>query len=109
EALNMGAAAGLDPATLSDIIKASSGRNWSVDTYNPWPDVMDGVPSSNDYQGGFLVKLMNKDLGLAATAAERLGADTPMGELARTIYSEHGENGFSDRDFSSILKRFRGE
>lgn len=109
EALNMGVTAGLDPAVLSDILQASSGNNWSVNTYNPWPGVMDGVPSSNDYQGGFLVKLMNKDLGLAAHAAERLGADTPMGDLARKLYVEHGDAGYAERDFSSILKRFRGE
>lgn len=109
EALNMGAAAGLDPADLSEILAASSGRNWSVDTYNPWPGVMEGVPSANDYQGGFLVKLMNKDLGLASAAAERLGSDTPMGDLARRLYSEHGEAGYADRDFSSILRRFRDE
>lgn len=109
EALNMGVAAGLDPSDLSDILKASSGNNWSVNTYNPWPGVMEGVPSANDYQGGFLVKLMNKDLGLASVAAERLGASTPMGDLARQIYAEHGEAGYGDRDFSSILKRFRGE
>lgn len=107
EALNMGVAAGLDPKALSDILAASSGRNWSVDTYNPYPGVMEGVPASNDYQGGFLVKLMNKDLGLAAEAAKRLDADTPMGELARRIYEAHGEAGYADRDFSSIMRKFR--
>ncbi|MEQ8799600.1 MAG: 3-hydroxyisobutyrate dehydrogenase [Salinisphaeraceae bacterium] len=106
EALNMGAAAGLDPKALTEIMAASSGRNWSLDTYNPFPGVMEGVPASNDYQGGFLVKLMNKDLGLAADAAGKLGADTPMGDLARQLYDKHGDAGFADRDFSSILKMF---
>lgn len=106
EALQMGVAAGLDAKALTEIMTASSGRNWSLDTYNPYPGVMDGVPASNDYQGGFLVKLMNKDLGLAADAAARLGADTPMGDLARKLYAEHGEDGYAERDFSSILRRF---
>ena len=68
EALQMGADHGLDPAVLSDIMKASSGDNWSLDKYNPWPGVMENVPSSKDYEGGFAVKLMNKDLGLALQA-----------------------------------------
>ena len=44
EALAMGEAHGLDPAVLSEIMKASSGNNWSLQVYNPWPDVMEGVP-----------------------------------------------------------------
>jgi len=108
EALAMGARAGLDPKAMTEIMAASSGRNWSLDTYNPWPGVQDGVPAGNDYEGGFLVKLMNKDLGLAAAAAERLGAETPMGELARKLYGEHTEASYADKDFSSILERFRG-
>lgn len=106
EALALGAKADLDPKAMTEIMTASSGRNWSLDTYNPWPGVQDGVPAGNDYQGGFLVKLMNKDLGLAAEAAKRLGADTPMGDLARELYTKHGEASYSERDFSSILKRF---
>ncbi|MES1944026.1 3-hydroxyisobutyrate dehydrogenase [Salinisphaera sp. PC39] len=107
EALALGARAGLDPKAMTEIMAASSGRNWSLDTYNPWPGVQDGVPAGNGYEGGFLVKLMNKDLGLAAAAAERLGAETPMGELARKLYGEHAEASYADKDFSSILERFR--
>ena len=35
EALAMGAKAGLEPAVLSEIMKASSGNNWSLQVYNP--------------------------------------------------------------------------
>ncbi|GIS02697.1 MAG: hypothetical protein CM15mP103_12480 [Gammaproteobacteria bacterium] len=35
EALAMGEAHGLNPAVLSDIMKASSGNNWSLQVYNP--------------------------------------------------------------------------
>ena len=107
EALEMGAKSGLDPKVLTEIMTASSGRNWSVDTYNPYPGVQDGVPASNDYQGGFQVKLMNKDLGLAEHAASEVSAQTPMGDLARKIYAEHGEAGFADFDFSSVLKKLQ--
>ncbi len=49
EALEMGAKAGLDPKALTEILTASSGRNWSVDTYNPYPGLQAGVPAANDY------------------------------------------------------------
>lgn len=51
---------GLDPKTLSEIINIASGRCWSSDTYNPCPGVMEGVPASNNYQGGFRTGLMAK-------------------------------------------------
>ena len=51
---------GLDPKLLASILNTASGRCWSCDTYNPCPGVMEGVPSSNDYQGGFGTGLMAK-------------------------------------------------
>lgn len=51
---------GLDPKLLAKILNMSSGRCWSSDTYNPVPGVMEGVPSGNNYQGGFGTQLMAK-------------------------------------------------
>lgn len=51
---------GLDPKLLAQILNMSSGRCWSSDTYNPVPGVMEGVPSANNYQGGFGTTLMAK-------------------------------------------------
>ena len=45
---------------LAKILNMSSGRCWSSDTYNPVPGVIEGVPSSNNYQGGFGTALMTK-------------------------------------------------
>ena len=104
EALAMGEANGLDPAVLSDIMKASSGNNWSLQVYNPWPDVMEGVPSSNDYQPGFMVDLMLKDLGLACEVADSCGLNNQMGKQAMAAYAAHQSDGNGPRDFSSILE-----
>lgn len=104
EALNLGVANGLDPKVLSEIMQQASGNNWSLQVYNPYPGVMDGVPASNDYQGGFLVDLMLKDLGLAMDAAESTGTQTPLGKLARDLYESHSEAGAGKLDFSSILR-----
>lgn len=104
EALNMGAQQGLDPAVLSEIMKASSGNNWSLQVYNPFPGVMPNVPSSNDYQGGFMVDLMNKDLGLSQELAAQSNSATPLGAMAAQLYQIHQAGGFGKKDFSSILK-----
>jgi len=103
EALNLGVAQGLDPKVLSDIMARSSGRNWVLEVYNPWPGVMDSVPASQGYLGGFGVDLMLKDLGLAAEAAQQTHCCALLSELARELYAEHSEDGHGKLDFSSIL------
>lgn len=106
EALALGVKNGLDPAILSEIMKQSSGGNWALNVYNPWPGVMDGVPASRDYEGGFLVNLMNKDLGLAYDNAVKNQAPIPMGSLARNLFSLHAVKGNGTLDFSSIQRLF---
>lgn len=107
EALAMGAAKGLDPAVLSNIMKASSGNNWSLQVYNPWPDVMPNVPASNDYKPGFMVDLMVKDLGLASEVAGSAGVENRLGQLALELYKAHQSEGNGARDFSSIVETIR--
>lgn len=106
EALQLGISNGLDPKVLSDIMSKSSGSNWTLDVYNPCPDVMENVPSSNDYQGGFMVDLMAKDLGLAMDTAVSSQSSTPMGALARSLYAMHAAAGNGTKDFSSIFNAF---
>lgn len=106
ESLQMGIDNGLDPKVLSEIMLKSSGRNWTLELYNPCPDVMETVPSSNGYQGGFMVDLMAKDLGLALEAATQSQSSTPMGALARNLYVTHQRSGHGKLDFSSIFKSF---
>lgn len=109
EALQLGVDNGLDPQVLSQIMLQSSGRNWSLELYNPYPGVMPNVPASNNYDGGFQTNLMNKDLGLALEAALRSQSSTPMGYLAKSLYALHGRKGFGKKDFSSIQKMFEKE
>ena len=107
EALSMGVKSGLDPSVLSEIMSKSSGGNWSLDKYNPYPGVMAESPASKDYQGGFLNKLMIKDLNLAKELAQDSKTETPMGDSARKLYDELIEQGLEDLDFSSVQKLFK--
>jgi 3-hydroxyisobutyrate dehydrogenase len=106
EALGLGVANGVDAATLSNIMAKSSGRNWTLEVYNPWPGVMDSVPASRDYAGGFGSDLMLKDLGLAQQAAATSQSATPLGALARQLYQLHSQSGNGKLDFSSVMKLF---
>ena len=106
ETIAMGVNNGLDPAILSEIMKSSSGGNWSLEKYNPFPGVMKEVPASNNYSGGFLNSLMLKDLNLAEELATQSKSNTPMGKLARELYKELNNQGFEGLDFSSIQQNY---
>jgi 3-hydroxyisobutyrate dehydrogenase len=107
EALNLGVAHGLDPKVLSEIMAKSSGRNWALELYNPWPGVMEAAPAARGYSGGFGSALMLKDLGLAQQAAQSVHAATPLGSLALQLYQLHQQGGHGQLDFSSIVNLFR--
>lgn len=68
--------------------------------------INENVPSSKGYQGGFMVDLMVKDLGLSQQAALASNSSTPMGSLARSLYVNHARQGNGSRDFSSIFEQF---
>jgi 3-hydroxyisobutyrate dehydrogenase len=106
EALKMATDNGLDAKVMSDIMLQSSGRNWALELYNPCPDVMPNVPSSNNYQGGFMVDLMKKDLALAMDTGLKSHSSTPMGALAQSLYNIHSMQGNGQLDFSSIFNLF---
>ncbi len=104
EAINLGVRQGLDPKVLSEIMKKSSGGNWSLEVYNPYPGVMENAPASKDYAGGFAVDLMAKDLGLAAAAGLETKTATPLGSTALNLYRMWSDAGNGKIDFSSIIR-----
>ncbi len=106
EAMALGVANGLDPATLAEIMRQSSGGNWSLEKYNPWPGVMPNAPASKDYRDGFAAELMAKDLGLAQEAAQATASSTPMGALALQLYRLLLKRGQGKLDFSAVQKLF---
>ncbi|CAD0225837.1 3-hydroxyisobutyrate dehydrogenase [Chryseobacterium sp. JV274] len=104
EAINLGVKHGLNPQVLSEIMQKSSGKNWSLDVYNPYPGVMENAPASRNYSGGFAVDLMTKDLGLAAEAGLETKTSTPLGNTALNLYRMWSESGNGKTDFSSIIQ-----
>uniref|UniRef100_A0AAR2KEC1 3-hydroxyisobutyrate dehydrogenase n=1 Tax=Pygocentrus nattereri TaxID=42514 RepID=A0AAR2KEC1_PYGNA len=110
ETMNLGISRlGLDPKLLAKILNMSSGRCWSSDTYNPVPGVMEGVPSVNNYQGGFATTLMTKDLGLAQNTATNTKTPVILGSVAHQIYRMMCARGYANKDFSSVFQFLREE
>jgi 3-hydroxyisobutyrate dehydrogenase len=107
EAMSLGVSLGMDARTLAGIINASSGRCWSSDTYNPYPGVLDNVPASRGYSGGFGTDLMLKDLGLATEAARLARQPVIMGAVAQQLYQSFSAQGNGSLDFSAIINQYR--
>jgi 3-hydroxyisobutyrate dehydrogenase len=95
---------GVDLAKFNEIVNASTGQCWSSSKYNPVPGLMDGVPASRDYQGGFMTELMVKDLGLAVEAARSSGYKLPVTDFAHSQYKRASSSGYGALDFGSIFK-----
>ena len=98
---------GLDRQAMFDVVSTSSGYSWSMNAYCPAAGIGPKSPSDNNYIPGFSSDLMLKDLILSQIAAEDVNADTPMGDLAMTLYKTfvEQEDG-SGKDFSAMLPRF---
>lgn len=108
EGMNLGVKLGMDPKVLAAVINTSTGRCWSSDTYNPCPGVMDGVPSSRGYTGGFGSALMRKDLGLAVASANANNVPMPLTGIALATYNGLVANGQGHKDFSVVYEMLKG-
>jgi len=104
EALNLGKKLGIDLNILTNIMKTSTSRCWSVDSYHPVPGMMEGVPSSRDYERGFGCALILKDLKIAQEVAKQAGAPLPSGDQVTKLYENLVNAGKGTKDFSIIYQ-----
>jgi len=98
EAIVFGVKAGLDPATMIDVINAGSGRNSA--SQDKFPRAI--LPRTFDF--GFTTYLMYKDMKLcleeAAAAGVPMSVATAVRELWRRTFEEIG----GDKDFTTIVQ-----
>jgi 3-hydroxyisobutyrate dehydrogenase len=108
EAFALAEKLGLDAQTFYDISSTASGQNWSMTSYCPAPGPVATAPSNNDYKPGFTAAMMLKDLRLAAAAAAKAKAATPLGAQAEALYALMESAGKDELDFSGIMKLING-
>ena len=100
---------GLDHQKLFDIASTASGQCWSITSYCPVPGPVPASPANKNYEAGFTVDMMLKDLRLSQEAAISCGANTPLGAEAASLYGLFQATGLGDLDFSSLIKLIRGQ
>ena len=106
EGMALGAKLGIDPQALAGVINSSTGRCWSSEIYNPWPDICENAPSSRGYTDGFAAQLMLKDLGLAVDAAQQADQPIVLGSMVQKLYQQLCQEGNAHLDFSSIMHQY---
>ncbi|MEH6753998.1 MAG: 3-hydroxyisobutyrate dehydrogenase [Alphaproteobacteria bacterium] len=94
----------LDKQKLFDIASTATSQCWSMTSYCPVPGPVPTSPANRDYEAGFTVAMMLKDLKLAQEAAQTVDANTPLGAQATEIYDAFSAAGHDGLDFSAIFK-----
>ena len=100
EAIAFGQRAGLDMAQVLDVIGKGAAQSWQMD--NRGKTMVEG-----QFDFGFAVDWMRKDLGLVLDEAKRNGARLPVTALVDQFYADVQDMGGGRWDTSSLIKRLK--
>ena len=100
EGLSLGRAAGLDLTAVVDVISKGAAQSWQMDNRA-------ATMAKGEFDFGFAVDWMRKDLGLALDEARRLGVTLPVGALVDQFYGDVQAMGGNRQDTSSLIRRLR--
>ncbi|MEM1403971.1 MAG: NAD(P)-dependent oxidoreductase [Pseudomonadota bacterium] len=100
EALLFSEEAGLDSAAVIEVIGQGAAQSWQME--NRYQTMLAG-----EYEHGFAVDWMRKDLAIVKEEAERLGLDLVVTKLVDGYYGDVQKMGGSRWDTSSLFARLR--
>jgi 3-hydroxyisobutyrate dehydrogenase len=98
EGLNFARKAGLDPATVIDVISKGAAQSWQME--NRWKTMSEGK-----FDFGFAVEWMRKDLRICLQEARENGAELPVAALVDQFYADVAGMGGKRWDTSSLIAR----
>ncbi len=99
EGLNFAMKAGLEGEALIETISKGAAGSWQME--NRYQTML-----QDQYEFGFAVDWMRKDLGIALAEAAKNGAELPVTALVDSFYQEVQAAGGGRWDTSSLLTRF---
>ncbi|WP_443643441.1 3-hydroxyisobutyrate dehydrogenase [Candidatus Levibacter sp. Uisw_134_01] len=103
EAFNLGENLGLDLKKLFDVLSTSTGNCWAINTYCPIEGVGPNSPADNNFQPGFSVNLMLKDLTIALKAIKDTNTLAPFGTKSQKNFKRMVDDKKGELDFSAIV------
>ncbi|MEM6712215.1 MAG: NAD(P)-dependent oxidoreductase [Pseudomonadota bacterium] len=92
--------AGLDPKAVAELVSQGAGGSWQMANRS---DTM----VDNEFNHGFAVDWMRKDLGIALGQAKEMDVSLPVASLVDQFYSDVQKLGGGRWDTSSLIQRFR--
>ncbi|KUO54893.1 MAG: oxidoreductase [Sphingomonadales bacterium BRH_c42] len=103
EAIRLAQAAGIDLDKTYEAISGGAAQSWQMN--NRWQTMADG-----QFDFGFAVDWMRKDLAYALEEARRLGLSSPVTALVDQFYAEVQASGGGRKDTSALISRLpKGE
>ena len=100
EGLFMAMEAGLDAKKVADLVAQGAGGSWQLANRA-------GTMVDNEFDHGFAVDWMRKDLGIALAQARELGVSLPATAMVDQFYAEVQQLGGGRWDTSSLIQRLR--
>ncbi len=100
EAIAFGQRAGLDMPLVLEVIGKGAAQSWQMDNRGR-------TMAEDQFDFGFAVDWMRKDLGLVVDEARRNGAQLPVTALVDQFYAELQAMGGQRWDTSSLIRRLR--
>ena len=100
EGIHFAERAGLDVTAAMEVIAQGAAQSWQMN--NRAETMIRG-----EFDFGFAVDWMRKDLGIAIEAARSVGAEVPVTQLVDTFYADVQDLGGHRWDTSSLIQRLR--
>ena len=100
EALHFAEKAGLDGRAVVEVISQGAAGSWQM--ANRYETMLD-----DQFEHGFAVDWMRKDLGICLDASDEVGASLPVTALVDQFYKDVQKLGGGRWDTSSLIKRLR--
>ena len=98
EAASFSKKSGISPEDVLDVISKGAAQSWQME--NRWNSMID-----DQYNFGFAVDLMVKDLEIVSKFSKKIGANISVTEMIKSYYEELQDMGAGKLDTSSLLKR----
>ena len=100
EAVNFSEKSGLNSEDVLNVISKGAAQSWQMD--NRWQTML-----KDEFDFGFAVDWMRKDLDIVSDEASRIGANIHVTELVNNFYKQIQENGGGRLDTSSLARRIK--
>ncbi len=98
EAVRFAEAAHLDPDKVYEAISGGAAQSWQMD--NRWATMV-----KDEFEFGFAIDWMRKDLGLAMEEGRGLGVSLPITALVNQLYADVQAMGGGRQDTSALIRR----